>query len=209
MRVVITRHENYSSTPRHYSQRSLGPDGLLSSIYMSTENDDFNVDLTFSGQSRSHSRLIGALVAIATIVFIVLTMATNIASNLLPMSDEYLAVLIPLASDGAEPLSLKSLQHEINDKTISVHGTVANRTDYPVSNIVAVVEMQETTGRFPQTVEVPIQPAELQPNATGEFMASATLMEKPGAYLVKFRIADGPFFPHKDDRGITFGVAGQ
>ena len=84
-----------------------------------------------------------------------------------------------------------------------------NRADRPVSNIIAVVEIQDTTGRFPQTKEVPVMPAELPPQATGTFTAMATLQENPGAYLVKFRFEDGPFIPHKDDRGPAITITPQ
>jgi len=75
-----------------------------------------------------------------------------------------------------------------------------NRTAQSMSDVLAVVEMQDTTGRFPQTQEVPIQPMELAPQAVGSFAAMATLEENPGAYIVKFRFADGPFIPHRDER---------
>ena len=173
------------------------------------ENKDFHVDLTFSGQDRNYARPIGIVIAAIAITFIIVTMTTDVASHILPMSDDYLQALIPVASDGAEPLALKTLQQEITDKTITVRGTVFNRTDYPISNVIAVFDMQETTSRFPQTVEVPVEPADLLPQAPGNFMATATLQEKPAGYLVKFRLADGPFIPHKDERAATFSITGQ
>ena len=173
---------------------------------MPRENDDFHVDLTFSGEDRHHRRLIASIVASVSILFIVATMTTNLAIHILPMDDRYMQILVPLAPDGSEPLSLKTLDHQISGNTISVRGTIVNRTEYPVSDIVAVVEMQDTTGRFPQTVEIPIQPRELPPQLPGEFMTTATLQEKPAGYLVKFRLADGPFVPHKDERAATLGV---
>jgi hypothetical protein len=148
-------------------------------------------------------------VAAVAIVFIIATMSTNVAEFLLPMEDKYLLVMVPSAADGSEPLSLQKLEHEIQAKTITVRGSVANRTENPVSNLVAVVEMLDTTTRFPQTVEVPVEPAELPPQAAGSFTASATLQEKPGGYLVKFKIADGPLIPHRDDRAATIGVTGK
>ena len=173
------------------------------------ENDDFHVDLRFSGQDKHTAYLVGGIAAVAGVAFIVLTMTTGVAAWLLPMDDQYLQVLVPIAADGAEPLSLQALGHEITDKTIAVHGTVANRTDYDMANVVAVVEMQDTTGRFAQTIEVPVEPAVLPPQATGNFMATATLQEKPAGYVIKFRLGDGPFLPHKDDRAATFGVTGK
>ena len=166
---------------------------------MSPENDGPRLDLTFTGQQRS-ARPLGIGVAAVLIVFIVLTMTTTVASKILPMSDEYLLVMIPAAADGTEPLALTSLMHEIEGKTISVRGSILNRTAQSMSDVLAVVEMQDTTGRFPQTQEVPIQPMELAPQAVGSFAAMATLQENPGAYIVKFRFADGPFIPHRDER---------
>ena len=174
---------------------------------MSPENDEFHVDLTFSGQDKDYARPIGIGVAATVILFIILTMTTSIAAKILPITDEYLQVMIPAAPDGAEPLALKSLMHEIDEKTISVSGSVMNRTDQPVSNVLAVVEMQDTTGRFPQTQEIPLQPADLAPQATGTFMAMATLQENPGGYVIKFRFSDGPFIPHKDERGPSITIA--
>ena len=166
---------------------------------MSPENDGPRLDLTFTGQ-RSNARPIGLGVAAVLIAFLILTMTTTVASKILPMSDEYLLVMIPQAPDGAEPLSLTLLMHEIDGKTIAVRGSVLNRTAQSMSDVLAVVEMQDTTGRFPQTQEVPIQPMELAPQAEGSFSAMATLEENPGGYIVKFRFADGPFIPHKDER---------
>jgi hypothetical protein len=170
------------------------------------EKEDFHVDLTFSGENKSHARPIGLVIALLGIGLIVATLTTDIAANLLPMDDRYLLVLVPLAPDGAEPFSLRSLTQEIKDKTMVVNGTVANRTEYPVMNILAVIEMQDTTGRFPQTIEAPIDPVELLPQAVGNFTATATLQEKPSGYLVKFRLAEGPFVPHKDERAPSLDI---
>ena len=176
---------------------------------MSHQNEGPRLDLTFTGQDKNHARLIGIGVAAVLIVFIILTMTTTLASTILPMSDEYLLVMIPPAPDGGEALSLKSLMHEIDDKTISVSGSIMNRTGQTISNVVAVVEMQDTTGRFPQTQEVPVQPEQLPPQGIGTFMAMATLQENPGGYIVKFRFADGPFIPHKDERAPTITITPQ
>src|SRR5262249_8203792 len=96
-----------------------------------------------------------------------------------------------------------------NEKTISVSGTVMNRSTQPMSNIVAVVELQDTTGRFPQTQEIPIMPVDLPPQAMGTFIAMATLQEKPGGYIVKFRFADGRLLPDEDERGHAITITPQ
>ena len=177
---------------------------------MSTpDKDDFHIDTTFTGRDAGYFRKVAIGIAIAGILFIVLTMTTNVAASLLPMSDDYLQVMIPVPPDGGEPLSLTLLKHEINDKTITVTGSVMNRDDEPISDVVAVVEMQDTTGRFPQIQEIPVMPVELAPMATGTFTAMATLQEKPGGYLVKFKFDEGPFIPHKDERAPAITITPQ
>ena len=166
------------------------------------DRNEYRVDMTFTGR-RLKARPIGIGVAIASIIFIFATMTTNVAARLLPMGDEYLAAMIPAAPDGSEPLSLTMLSHEINDKTISVTGAIKNRTNEPMSNVLAVVKMVDTTGRFPQTVEVPVMPALMQPQSESNFMTMATLQEKPAGYTVNFRFADGPFIPHKEEYAAT------
>jgi hypothetical protein len=164
---------------------------------------EYHVDMTFTGRQTNLARRVGIGVAIAGVLFIFATMTTNVAATLLPMSDDYLQAMIPPATDGAEPLGLTMLSHDIKEKTISVTGTITNRTKEKMSNILAVVQMQDTTGRFPQTAEVPVMPADLAPQGTATFATMATLQEKPGGYIVKFRFADGPFIPHKDERGAA------
>jgi hypothetical protein len=173
------------------------------------ENNEFHIDTTFTGRDSVAFWWTAVGVAAAGIVFIIATMTTNVAASLLPMSDDYLQVMIPVAPDGGEPLSLRTLDHEIKEKTISVKGSVANRTTAPISDVIAVVELHDTTGRFPQTQEIPLMPAELQPEAVSTFEATATLQEKPGGYLVKFRFMDGPFIPHKDERAPAITITPQ
>jgi hypothetical protein len=176
---------------------------------VSTPQKDFKVDLTFTGRESGYPRIIAIAAAIGGIIFIIATMTTSVAAKLLPMTDEYLQVMVPVAPDGGEPLSLTSLMHELNEKTISVSGSVMNRSTQPVSDILAVVELLDTTGRFPQTQEVPVMPKDLPPQSTGTFTASATLQENPGGYIVKFRFEDGPFIPHKDERGPAISITPQ
>src|SRR5262245_38314349 len=178
-------------------------------VLIMPEDKDFRVDMTFTGRDSDYLHKIGIAVAVVGIIFIIATMTTNVAASLLPMTDQYLQVMIPIAPDGGESLALTSLKHEITDKTISVSGSVMNRADRPMSNVIAVVEMQDTTGRFPQTQEIEVMPVELPPQATGTFMAMATLQEKPSGYLVKFRFADGPFIPHKDERAPSITITPQ
>jgi hypothetical protein len=174
----------------------------------SPDNQDFHVDISFSAEDTYKRFLISAIVAGAAILFIVLTMTTSLASHLLPMNDEYLSVLIPAAADGSEPLGLKSLEHDIKENAATVRGTVQNRTEYPISELIAVIDIQDTTGRFGQTLEAPVDPVQLGPQQTGSFTASVTLPQKVSGYLIKFKLADGPLLPHKDDRP-TLGISVQ
>jgi hypothetical protein len=173
------------------------------------ENDDFHLDLTFTGRDNNYAFPVGIAVAALGIVLIIATITTSVAAWFLPMSDDYLQVMIPFAPDGGEPLGLTSLMEEISDKTISVSGSVMNRAERVMSNVIAIIQIQDTTGRFPQTFEIPVMPVDLEPQASADFMAMATLQEKPGGYLVKFRFADGPFIPHKDDRAPVISITPQ
>src|SRR5207237_4037357 len=112
------------------------------------QQTDFHVDMTFTGRDSNYGRPVAIGVAIVVIIFIIATMTTNVAAKLLPMTDEYLQVMVPVAPDGGEPLSLTLLTHEINEKTISVTGSVMNRTTQTISSVIAVIEIQDTTGRF-------------------------------------------------------------
>jgi hypothetical protein len=173
------------------------------------ENEDFQIHLTFTGRDSEYPRWIAIGVAIAGIIFIISTMTTNVAAKILPMTDDYLQAMVPVAPDGGEPLSLTALTHDLQDKTISVSGSVMNRADRPISGLVAVIELLDTTGRFPQTHEITVMPPDLPPMATGTFMVTATLQENPGGYIVKFRFEDGPFIPHKDERGPAISIVPQ
>jgi hypothetical protein len=173
------------------------------------DRKDFHLDMSFTGRQRKLGRPIGIAVAAVGIVFILATMTTKLAASLLPMSDDYLIVMIPSAPDGGDALGLTMISHEIVDKTISVTGSVRNRTNTPMSNVIAVVQMVDTTGRFPQIAEVPIMPAQLPAMGTATFMTMATLQEKPGLYSVKFKFADGPAIPHIDERGPGISITPQ
>ncbi len=172
------------------------------------EKDEFQVDLTFSGAGKNNARIYGGIAALIVVGFIIMTMATDVSSYLLPMDDLYLQAMIPLAPDGAQPLSLKSLEHEITDNAVIVRGTVGNRTDFTVSGISVVVDVIDTSGRFPQTLEAQVEPRQIEPQGSAAFQTMATMQGKPATYTVKFRFVDGPFVPHKDDRASTFSIPG-
>jgi hypothetical protein len=171
------------------------------------ENDDkdFHFDLLTSGPKKSYARPIGIVAAILGIIFIFATMFSNVANRILPMNDAYLNVLVPAAADGSEAISLQKLEHEVVDKTVTIRGTVGNRTEYPLRDILAVIEVQESTGILRDTLEVPLDPPEVPPQGTATFQGMVTVDEL-GGYIVKFKVLDGPFAPHKDDRAAMFSL---
>jgi len=141
-------------------------------------------------------------VALAAIVAIVLTMTTGLAERLLPMEDKYLAVLVPRAADGSEGLSLQTLNQTSDNKTtLSVEGSVLNRTESTIAGLVAAVEVNDRFGLHAQTVNIPVEPAELASKAVGTFKTTVMLGENGlGGYTLQFRLGDdGPFVPHKDE----------
>src|SRR6476620_11590210 len=161
--------------------------------------------MTFTGQDNKLVKPIAIAIAAVGVVFIIATMTTNVAAHFLPMADEYLQVLVPQARDGKEPLALQTLDQTTTDNTLTVTGTVLNRTDYPVSGLVVVLEGQDVN-YAKQRAEAPITPAEVPSQQAATFQVSATFSAQPSAYSVTFRIADGPAVPHHDDRAANYGV---
>ncbi len=174
---------------------------------MSTpENEEFHLDLTFTGHDNQRLILgIATVVAAVAVIFILATMTTSVAARLLPMNDEYLQALIPRASDGKQPLALKSLDQTISDSTLTVIGSVMNRTDFPVSGLLAVLKATDIK-YVSQRVEVPLNPNEVGSQQTATFQATVTLTAQPSIYSVEFRIPDGPLVSHIDDRAANLTV---
>jgi len=169
--------------------------------------DDFHLDMTFTGKDRTLLiKRVAAVVALTGIIFILATMATSLAARLLPMSDQYLQVLVPQASDGKEPLSLKTLDHTIDGNKLTVTGTVLNRSDFPVSGLLVELTAQDVRYNR-QTISAPVMPAAIPAGGTGNFQVSLALPDEPGQYSVEFRVPDGPVVPHRDDRASSYGVA--
>ncbi len=129
-------------------------------------------------------------------------LVTGIGRDRLPYTDYFFAVRAPEAADGSEALSLQSLTYMEIDKTVSITGTVMNRTESPISGLLAVIAVTDKFTLPVQTVNVPVEPAELAPKAMGTFRTTVTLGENGfGGYTLQFRLPDdGPFVPHKDER---------
>jgi len=170
------------------------------------DKEDLQLDVSFitNRKSKLTQPLIIASAAVG-ILLIIATMTTSLAEKLLPMSDQYLQVLVPLASDGKEPLALKTLDNVSTDNTLVVTGSLENRTDFPVHSLMAVLSVYAVNGAF-QKAEVALDPVEIPSRATANFQFNLTLPDKAGRYSLEFRIADGPVVPHLDDRAATYGL---
>ena len=144
----------------------------------------------------------GVLIGLA-IVGIVLFSLTDLSSVLVPMEEEYLSVLTPRAEDDSEfPFVLNQLINELEGNTLSVSGVMTNNSTEAVQNVLAVIGVEETTGRFPATLEVPLDPVLLEPGDSGIFSAAVTLRQRPNSYKIQFKLQNGPLVPHRDERGF-------
>lgn len=158
------------------------------------------------GSERDYLRIGAAIFAGLGILGIIVFSFTDLSRRILPMEDRYLNVLIPHSAEGTKPFALVELQDEMEGNRISVSGRMRNDSLQTVENVVAVITARETTGRFPETVEVPVQPAVLEPDHEGTFSVSVTLRQRPDNYSIRFRLENGPFVPHSDERTYSLEI---
>jgi hypothetical protein len=170
-------------------------------------SDDGELKLSFRpGPERDYLR-IGAAVFVGVVILgIVVFSVTELSSGFLPMDDRYLEVLQPETEDGVLPVALNELANLLEDNQISVSGRVTNTSLEPLENLMVVITARETTGRFPQTLEVPVEPAVLEPEEIGFFSLAVTLPQRPDSYSVRFRLENGPYLSHSDARTYSFEV---
>src|SRR5881409_252022 len=119
---------------------------------------EFKLDTRFSDRPSTFVRPAAIIFAVIGITVIILSMTTGLASRLLPMEDKYLVALIPQAPDGAQPLSLRTLEHQATDTEVTVSGTVFNRTEFTVAGLQAVIDIHDKFGFTTQSVAVPLEP---------------------------------------------------
>jgi hypothetical protein len=165
---------------------------------------EFSVNVPGSVARFDYLRMTAGVVAGLLILGIVLFSVTDLSSLVLPMEDRYLDILVPPTEDGSEPFILTELEETLDGNTLRVDGRVVNSSLEPVENVVALIRAEETTGRFPATLEIPVSPAVLEPDETGTFSMTVTLRERPNSYSVRFKLANGPFIPHRDERISPF-----
>jgi hypothetical protein len=163
--------------------------------------EEFKIENRFSSARGLFPYVAGALGLLVLVILVIIV--TGVGLRFLGPFGEFFAVHAPTAPDGSEALSLQTLTHMTDETTtLSVEGTVMNRTDETISGLLAVIKVNDKFTLPVQTVNVPVDPPELAPKATGTFRATIMLGENGlGAYSVDFRLPDdGPFVPHKDER---------
>jgi hypothetical protein len=162
--------------------------------------EDFKLENRFSSSRGIFPYVVGALgVGVVVVLFMIIT---GIGRNRLPYSDYFFAVRAPEAADGSEALSLQSLTYKDNGKTVEIAGSIMNRTENPISGLLAVLAVTDKYTLPVETVSVPVEPSKLDPMGMGTFQTTVTLAEHGfGGYSLQFKLPDnGPFVPHKDER---------
>jgi hypothetical protein len=165
------------------------------------DDDNIKFETRFS-QSRGLFPYIAGTLGIIAVVLAFMYL-TGIGRDRLPYS-EYFVVRAPTAADGSEALSLQTLKAMDDAKMVSIEGTVVNRTDAPISGLIAVIAVTDKFTLPVETVNAPVDPVELGPKATGMFHVTVALGENGlGGFSINFRLPDdGPFVPHKDERPL-------
>ena len=160
--------------------------------------DDLNFETRFS-RSRGLFPYVAGAVGLALLVLIIMVVSGKF--DYLPYS-EYFKVRAPSAADGSQALALLSLNHKEEKNTVTISGTLTNRTESPISGLVAVITVTDSFTLPVQTVNVPVEPVELGPKAMGMFETVVAVGDTGfGGFLIDFRLPnDGPFVPHKDER---------
>ena len=167
---------------------------------------DFSRHVGRGRPPRDYRRLGAGVFVSVAIAGIVLFSVTDLSEAFVPMDERYLDILIPDTEEGTLPFALNELSNVLEDNRISVSGRMTNRSLEPVENVVAVITVRETTGRFPETLEVPVEPTPIAPGDSGYFSVSVTLRQRPDNYSVRFRLENGPFVPHSDERRFSLDL---
>ena len=161
--------------------------------------DDLQFETRFSKSRGLFPYVLGGIGLVVVVVLFMIV--TGIGRDRLPFAEVF-AVHAPVAADGTQAISLQDLKQTESEKTLMIEGTVANRTEKVISGLVAVITVNDRFTLPSQTVNVPLNPADLQPKGTATFQTTITIDEKGlGGYNLQFRLPnDGPFVPHLDER---------
>jgi len=162
-------------------------------------SDDLQFETRFSKSRGLFPYVLGAIGLVVVVVLFMII--TGIGRDRLPFA-ELFAVHAPTAADGSQAISLQDLKQAQTETSLSIEGTVANRTDRVISGLIAVITVNDRFTLPSQTVNVPLNPPDLQPKGTATFQTMITLDEKGlGGYNLQFRLPnEGPFVPHLDER---------
>jgi hypothetical protein len=156
--------------------------------------DDLKLDISLS-KSRGLSAIVGGALAILILALIVV-----VAMKFIPVRDES---GVPRLPGGAPPLSLNTLTTTMDEKTktVSIEGAVFNRSQTALKGLLASIELKDRYTFAFQTVNVPVQPAELGGRMSGTFRATVDIGDHGlSAYVIQFKLGEnGPFVPHRDD----------
>ena len=165
--------------------------------------NDLKLETRFSKPSAA-GKYTAVGLAVAVLIAIVVVTTTDVATRLLPMDEAYRDVLVPTVADGSQPLSLHTLNQKEDAKAgiLAIDGVVMNRTESAISGLLAVVQVNDRFTLPAQTVEVPVEPAELPSMAEGKFQTTVMIGQHGlGGYVLQFKLPnEGPFVPHLDER---------
>jgi len=170
-----------------------------------TQAPDFSLPFLGARSRFDYPRMgAGILVGLAILAIGVFSL-TDLSAMLLPMDDTYLNVLRPTAEDGSPyAFVLNELDNQLDGRSLSVAGRMTNNSAESLEDVLAVISIEETSGRFPATLEIPVAPSPLEPGESGVFSMSVTLRQAPIRYKVQFKLQHGPFVLHTDERGPGF-----
>lgn len=166
----------------------------------------FSPKLGASAWEYDYLRIGGGIFAGVAILIIILFSFTDLSEGVLPMEDRYLEILLPETEAGVRPLALVEVARVLDENRISASGRVRNTSLEPIENLTAVIAARETTSRFPETVEVPVDPALLEPGEEGTFDVAVTLRQRPTDFSIRFKIENGPFVPHSEESGYLIDL---
>lgn len=173
---------------------------------LSGEDSGFSPKLSASAWEYDYLRIGGGIFAGVAILVIVLFSFTDLSEGVLPMEDRYLDILLPDTEEGVLPLALSQVARVVDENRISASGRVRNTSLEPIENLTAVITARETTTRFPETVEVPVDPVTLEPGDEGTFDVAVTLRQRPTDFSIRFKIENGPFVPHSEETGYLLDL---
>lgn len=170
-------------------------------MILSMPDREFKLETTFTDVN--NTRRIALAVAVVLLAAVIVTMTTGLPAYLLPINDQTMRAMIPVMPDGSEPLALRALEQRIEGrKVLHVSGTIANRSDHDIRDLVAVIQPQDNSGKPLETLEAPMDPVELLALESGKFEVMAELSDRPGTLGIRFKLLNGPFVPHRDERSI-------